>query len=280
MLKRIIVGAIFIAALLAMATVMPLAFGLLIIAGIAAWGQWEFYAILETAGYPAHRILGMVAGVALVTTAWFADSLTLYGGYSNVLLSILALSVVAVLIMQLKYGTEESCIPRLSGTFLGILYTPLLFSFMALLANDWAGLDGRLLVMYLISVVKMSDIGAYFTGRFLGKHKMVPRISPKKTWEGFAGGVGGSCLAGFIWYHFTGGDLRVVHIGIPHVIIIPILLAILGVLGDLVESLFKRSAAVKDSSQSVPGMGGILDVVDSLLLASPVLYIYVQFVLL
>lgn len=280
MRKRIIVGTVFVTALLAITILMPLKFGVLILVGIALWGQWELYTILDKAGYPAHRFLGMIGGAALVIAAWYADRLTLYGGFANLSLAILAISVVVIFVAQLRYGISESCLPRLCGTFLGLLYTPLLLSFMALLANDWLGKDGRLLVMYLISVVKMSDTGAYFTGRALGKHKMAPAISPKKTWEGLAGGIAGSCLAGFIWYYFTQGDLIVVDITMPHVVVIPVMLAVLGVLGDLIESQFKRAAEIKDSSRSVPGMGGILDVLDSLLLACPVLYMYVQFVLL
>ena len=278
--KRIIVGSVFITALVAITVLMPLQFGVLILVAVALWGQWEFYAIVDKAGYPAHRLLGMMGGAALVVTAWYADRLTLYGGFANLSLAILAISVVVVFIAQLRYGSRESCLPRLCGTFLGLLYAPLLLSFMALLANDWLGEDGRLLVMYLISVVKMSDTGAYFIGRAFGRHKMVPSISPKKTWEGLAGGVAGSCLAGFIWYYFTRGDLIVVDITMPHVVVIPVMLAVLGVLGDLIESQFKRAAEIKDSFRTVPGMGGILDVLDSLLLACPVLYMYVQFVLL
>ncbi|MCX7009821.1 MAG: phosphatidate cytidylyltransferase, partial [Kiritimatiellaeota bacterium] len=130
------------------------------------------------------------------------------------------------------------------------------------------------LILYLLLVVKLSDTGAYFVGCTIGHHKLVPRISPKKTWEGFFGGLAFALVASLLWWHFSGGRLGPLAFPLPHAIGLALLLALMGVLGDLAESILKRAANVKDSASYIQGMGGVLDVLDSLLLAAPTLYIY------
>jgi phosphatidate cytidylyltransferase len=137
------------------------------------------------------------------------------------------------------------------------------------------GMTGRMMVLYLIAVVKISDVGAFFTGRSLGKHKLFPRLSPKKTWEGLAGGVLSSLGMSLAFYWFTNGALGKVAFGLHDAIILGLILPIVAVIGDLFESLLKRAAGVKDSGAIIPGMGGVLDVLDSLMFGAPVLYAYV-----
>jgi len=120
----------------------------------------------------------------------------------------------------------------------------------------------------LIAVTKGGDIGAYFTGRFLGRHPMTPTLSPKKTWEGFAGGVVTS-IGAAVGVSFVRADLFG---SIVEAVLFGVVLGVTGVLGDLAESLIKRDCGVKDASQVVPGFGGILDVVDSVLFAAPVAF--------
>ncbi|CAN5129150.1 hypothetical protein BH11PLA2_BH11PLA2_24620 [soil metagenome] len=123
-----------------------------------------------------------------------------------------------------------------------------------------------------IFVPKLGDVGAFFTGTFLGKHKMAPRLSPKKTWEGFAGGMVVAMLTAVGINEigpeplFKGGVLQAMLFGL--------VVGIAGVLGDLFESLIKRRANAKDASASVPGFGGVLDVVDSVLFAAPTAYLF------
>lgn len=119
-----------------------------------------------------------------------------------------------------------------------------------------------------IFVPKCSDIGAYFTGRFLGRHPMAPTLSPKKTWEGVAGGVAASVVAA-LGFDRLG---PVVRGGWLAALVLGALLGVLGILGDLAESLVKRDCRQKDASQVVPGFGGVLDVVDSILFAAPAAY--------
>jgi phosphatidate cytidylyltransferase len=126
--------------------------------------------------------------------------------------------------------------------------------------------------MLAIFVPKCGDIGAYFTGRALGRHRMAPTLSPKKTWEGVAGGVTASVLAA------VGIDRLgpVVRGGWPSAAGLGAALGIVGIFGDLAESLIKRDAQQKDASQRVPGFGGILDVVDSVVFAAPVAYWWIN----
>ena len=135
------------------------------------------------------------------------------------------------------------------------------------------------MILYLIAVVKASDTGAYFTGRFLGRHKLIPRLSPNKTWEGLAGGFLFSLIVSLLFWWFAGGQLGVVSLRVWDAAILGVLLAGSGVIGDLVESMIKRNADIKDSGHLIPGMGGVLDVLDSLLFGAPVLYAYAVLVL-
>ena len=164
-------------------------------------------------------------------------------------------------------------------TLMGFLYVSVLFNGMTKLLYPLDGSDGRWLVIYMIIVVKFSDIGAYFVGCSIGKHKMIPRISPGKSWEGCIGGILTSVVASLLVVYFAKGAFGTVEISMTHALILGVVLSVSGILGDLAESLLKRSAAIKDSGSFIAGMGGLLDVVDSLLFAAPVMYIYVQFFL-
>jgi phosphatidate cytidylyltransferase len=139
-------------------------------------------------------------------------------------------------------------------------------------------------ILYLIVVVKASDVGAYLVGSTCGRHKMFPRISPGKTWEGLAGGFVAGILASlalfWLWENPASeshtAELGRLTLTFGHALFLGAFLAAIGVIGDLVESLLKRSAGLKDSGCIFPGMGGILDVLDSLLFAAPALYFYLR----
>jgi phosphatidate cytidylyltransferase len=126
--------------------------------------------------------------------------------------------------------------------------------------------DGGLMLLYLFTLVWVADIGAYFSGRRFGKHKLAPGISPGKTWEGVAGGVAANLVWMMVVYQFTSGW------GIPLTmfIIIGLITSVISVVGDLFESILKREAGVKDSGKLLPGHGGVLDRVDSIIAATPV----------
>ena len=131
-----------------------------------------------------------------------------------------------------------------------------------------------LLLALTICIPKCNDIAAFFTGTFVGHHKMTPLLSPKKTWEGFAGGMAGSMLASIALSFASPATAPIFAGGIAEAAAFGLVVGIAGVLGDLAESLLKRDCQIKDASRSIPGFGGLLDVVDSVLFAAPVAYLW------
>jgi phosphatidate cytidylyltransferase len=120
-------------------------------------------------------------------------------------------------------------------------------------------------------------MGAYLTGSLIGRHKMIPRISPGKTWEGFGGAIVWSTAASIVYAHCFANKMP--ELTWVHAAILGIILSVSAVVGDLIESLFKREAGVKDSGAFFPGIGGILDLLDSLLFNAPLMYLYLRHVL-
>jgi len=161
----------------------------------------------------------------------------------------------------------ESSLPSSAIAVLATTYVGMLGGSMIRLRMDFA--EGSNLVFFLLAVVWLGDSGAYYVGKRFGRHKLSPRISPKKTIEGLAGGLIASILAAVV-IHFTFFPAFPLH----HAMIAGLILSIAGVIGDLVESMWKRSADVKDSGTLIPGHGGVLDRFDSILFTAPILYCY------
>ena len=136
---------------------------------------------------------------------------------------------------------------------------------------------GQFYVLYLIAVTKFSDMGAYLTGSAVGQHLMVPHISAKKTWEGFFGAIVLALLCSLGLFKLMPGHLSVLNW--THATILGVLLGFAAVLGDLAESIIKRSTDVKDSGNLLPGIGGALDLLDSLLFTAPLLFFYLRLVI-
>jgi phosphatidate cytidylyltransferase len=131
------------------------------------------------------------------------------------------------------------------------------------------------LLIYLLAVTKFSDVGAYVVGSLIGKHKMIPRISPGKTWEGFAGAMLTSLGISVAMVRLLGP--RLPQLTFTDSIVLGLLLPLISVVGDLAESVVKRDASIKDSGRTIPGIGGALDLIDSILFTAPVLYFYLEF---
>lgn len=214
--------------------------------------------------HPGDRIarwLGVTQAVLL--------ALVLYGFAhdAGVVLAAVWLSTTAGLLIPLwRVGDIPTAGTRLMAGVAVPLYLSMLVS-LALVHRDVP--EGPYYVLMTLMFAWMGDTGGYFCGRFLGRHKLHERISPKKTREGFFGAVGGSVLGGLLahfWYLPT--------IPLIHAVCLGVLSGMLGQLGDLAESLLKRATAVKDSGQLLPGHGGVLDRIDALLIVSPLVYIY------
>src|SRR5213078_2664194 len=190
--------------------------------------------------------------------------------------SFLILFVLGLCLRQFVSTSNTAGLLAISTTLFGLMYVPWLLNFIQKI-NFFPKANGTYYVLYFILVTKFSDTGAYAVGSLFGRHKMIPRISPGKTWEGFAGAIAVSTLASALCAHLAGAKLA--GMNWKHAIILGILLSTAAVIGDLVESLFKREAGVKDSGRYFPGIGGILDLLDSLLFNAPLMYLYLRHVL-
>jgi phosphatidate cytidylyltransferase len=272
--QRIQSGLLIIAALLAASWWLPPAGALVVLLVVCAATQWEFYRLLDAAQIPHFKFYGLVGGLALVAATWWSCGTT-YDADWAVLYAITAI----VFLRQFPQKHTPQPLVTIAGTLLGVMYVPFLFNFFTRLLRAWGDPQGRLLVIYLVLVVKSTDVGAFFIGCGIGRHKLIPRISPAKTWEGCIGGALTGVLASVLFYLFSRGDLGPVRMSLGDSLILGVLLATAGTVGDLTESLFKRASGVKDSGRIVLGMGGLLDVLDSLLFAAPALYIYARFFL-
>lgn len=182
------------------------------------------------------------------------------------------------LLLQLTRKSNEGSLDNVSITLLGIIYCAMLpglsvhFRHMRLTPCGWP-LDGVEFAIVVIFVSKVSDVGALLTGRRWGRHKLIPRLSPGKTWEGAVGGLLFSIglLQFMAW---TAPYMALASLGRGMLLLLSVLLAAGGLAGDLVESAFKRSSRRKDAGGGVPGFGGVLDLSDSLMVASPVMYFF------
>lgn len=282
---RIVSGVAMLVALGLAAFYLPVAGLFLICVAVGALGQFEFYRLAQGCGLKVYPGLGIFGGV-LVLGAFLAGSLqTARGvGSQEIPFELLALVFVALACFVRQFSQEQDPHPleTMGVTLMGVLYVPMLLGCFLRLAVSpgegdlWGPLttEGRLQIFFLVAVVKAGDTGAFFTGRALGRHKLCPRISPAKTWEGLLGGCLGAVVVGVLFWKITEG-MFVHHVpGIWDVAILALGLTLSGVVGDMFESLIKRAACKKDSSAAIPGMGGLLDVLDSLLFAAPVLYTY------
>ncbi len=272
--QRIQSGVLIIAALLAASWWLPSSGALVVLLVVGAAAQWEFYRLLDAAQIPNFKIVGVLGGLALIASTWWSCG-RMHGGDWAVLYGLTAI----VFLRQFPQKNNPQPLITIAGTLLGVMYVPFLFNFFTRILRAWGDPQGRLLVIYLVAVVKSTDVGAFFVGCAIGRHKLIPRISPAKTWEGCIGGALTGMLASVLFQLFSRGDLGAVHMTLGDALILGALLAVAGTVGDLTESLFKRASGVKDSGRIVLGMGGLLDVLDSLLFAAPVLYIYAQFFL-
>ena len=191
-----------------------------------------------------------------------------HGFYFDFNLSeILALSLIVIAVITLFKFSKELYYDNGKLIFT-VIYTALPFGF-ALGLPKFSSVDNTftLEVFFLFILIWSSDTFGYFTGKFFGKHKMAPKISPKKTWEGFAGGVVLTLILGFFVEKYF-PELR------GNWMVVGVLVAVFGPLGDLVESQLKRNFGVKDSGNIIPGHGGILDRLDSFIICAPVVYLY------
>ena len=249
---------------------------LLLIAAFGLGGQWEFYLAQQEKGHKVFKQSGLFCGALLFVTSWYF--LIENPGLARLVPfgveMVLVFAILGAFIRLVVQPQKQAPITTAALTILGLMYVPFLFNFVALIAFMPGNPEtNRFLLVYLLAVTKFSDVGAYVVGSLIGKHKMIPRVSPGKTWEGFAGAMLTSLLISMAMVYWMGGQ----SLTMASSVVLGLLLPLISVLGDLAESVVKRDASIKDSGRTIPGIGGALDLIDSILFTAPVLYFYVQF---
>jgi len=248
----------------------PWSFGV-VLALLAAGGMYEFYALAADRGLRPQRILGIAAGLALLALNFVLTRGAAGIGLDSAMLatlSLLLLTVPVLLVCEL-YRKNDDPLACAGTTLLGILYIvlPLACLFDIAAAGGPAGSWNPRVALGYIVIVWVNDVLAYLVGKSLGRRRLFPRISPNKSWEGFAGGLLGALIAGLVCGRLLHGSLWAWAV-------LALVAAATGVLGDLTESMFKRAAGRKDSGDLIPGHGGVLDRFDAVLLSAPFVAVY------
>jgi phosphatidate cytidylyltransferase len=234
----------------------------------------ELYRLMDAAGHAPFGGLGMIFG-GLVTLAPWTEARFGIPSYPLV-----ALAAVVFSVRILAERAPEKRVDALTSTLFGIVYVSLLLQYLVRIVTPVPGDTihpaGRLvLFLWVVAVAKFCDVGALLTGLAIGRHPMAPLTSPKKTWEGAAGGVLVSMGVGAL-VAWLGRNVLPAGMTPARAALIAAPLAAIAIVSDLVESVIKRRAALKDSGGGVPGIGGIFDLSDSLILAAPVGYFLLQ----
>jgi phosphatidate cytidylyltransferase len=243
---------------------------LIFIEALIILGLWEFFRLSRAKNFEIPKIPLLMLGIFLGISAYL-------WGERIFLFFILATLYASALFLVIK-GKTEGATFNLALSLLGFFYVAGLFSYLILLREMSPEITpsyriGGSWIVYLWACIWSCDTFAYFIGAPLGKHPLSSRISPKKTVEGFGGGILGAVAAAFAshFVFFASAQLK-------DLLIVSAIVALVGQVGDLTESLFKRDAQLKDTSHIIPGHGGILDRFDSLLFVSPMVYYYLKFV--
>ena len=248
---------------------------------VAGLGLREFYGLVEKRDLVCFRNWGILGGLLLMGCTFFYLSGELGFQVSaakanDFETSFLILFVLGLCVRQFVSHSSTTGLLAISTTLFGLMYVPWLLNFVQKI-NFFPGVAGPYYVLYFILITKFSDTGAYVFGSLFGKHRMIARISPNKTWEGFVGAIVFSTGASLGFAHLAGEKLA--GMNRLHAAILGVALGASAVVGDLIESLFKREAGVKDSGVLFPGIGGILDLLDSLLFNAPLMYVYLRHIL-
>lgn len=237
----------------------------------------EYFKMLRADGVKCFPRFGMLVAIVYCVLA--------YRGFLNGAKDIPAIldtaaifiAITGAFTLQLRYPIKGvEALLSVAGNVLGFIYITFLFNFAARISFGLPGegaVPGAFVLLWLLTVTKFTDMGAYLTGSLIGKHKMIPHISPGKTWEGFFGAIVFAQLAACGLYALLPKQLAVLQ-SWPHVIALGFILAVLAVIGDLAESVVKRAVHAKDSGNMLPGIGGGLDLIDSICFTAPALWFY------
>ena len=255
-------------------------------------GLLEFYGMVKETQLPRFKWLGLSGGTLLLGTLflclskladkWWQTGIPTMANIAEIEVNILVGMILLLLVKRVLTHPSPPVFSIVGNTMLGVLYVSWLLGFILKIffypAPAESPFDGGICLLFFILVTKCSDIGAYSLGSLIGRHKMIPKVSPGKTWEGFFGAIILSTVVALVFAHYF-GESKLGGMKIIHAAVLGPLLAAGAVMGDLVESVYKRDSGVKDSGAFFPGIGGILDLIDSLLLNAPIMYLYLHLVL-
>jgi phosphatidate cytidylyltransferase len=234
-------------------------------------GLYEFYLLAGKKGIKADAAAGYLAAVALFVIFYFATPNPMQDrlDVQSLILVLLILTIGTLVAAAFRGAPFEKMIASAGATILGVLYVVLLGGHLVALRTGFPQKLSAHLLSFFFLVLMGSDIGAYYVGRAIGRHKLAPKISPGKTWEGVAGGVvAGLALATVAHFWFFR------ELPLKWALALAAVMTALGILGDLTESALKRGAGAKDAAKILPGHGGALDRLDSLLFNAPLLYYF------
>src|ERR1044072_1065020 len=235
-------------------------------------GLWEFYLLAKRLKLKPDATVGYLAGAAIITIAVLTQQND--PGISVLLNQFVIIFLIAGTLVAATFrgAPFDSMIASTGATILGVLYVPFLGSHLISLRTGFDQTLSAHLLSFFFLVLMGSDTGAYYVGRAFGKHKLAPSISPGKTWEGVAGGIIAALAMATLAHYWFFRDLPL-KFGLP----LAVVMTVIGILGDLAESALKRGAGAKDAAKILPGHGGLLDRLDSLLFNAPLIYYFARF---
>ncbi len=231
---------------------------------------WEFYVLCKRLQLKPDAATGFVASAALLTIP--LNEISLHFNYLLFLFVVIALVIVTLIRAMLKGAPFDKMIASSGATILGVLYIALLGTHLVLIRVGFPPQLSAHLLSFFFLVLMGSDAGAYYVGRAIGKHKLAPSISPGKTWEGAVGGIAAALAMAVLAHYWFFRELP-----LKWALPLALTMSLVGIFGDLVESALKRSASAKDAANILPGHGGLLDRLDSLLFNAPLIYYFAAF---
>jgi phosphatidate cytidylyltransferase len=245
----------------------------IVLAGAAMiLGLYEFYLLARRNDVRPDVGAGYLGGAALFTIFCFAtpDPRNRLDA-QTIILIFLILTIGTMVAATFRGAPFEKMIASSGATILGVLYVVLLGSHLVAVRTGFEQRLSSHLLSFFFLVLMGADTGAYYVGRAIGKHKLAPKISPGKTWEGVAGGIVAGLALALIAHFWFFGELP-----LKWALPLAVVMTVLGILGDLTESALKRSAGAKDAAKILPGHGGVLDRLDSLLFNAPLIYYFAR----
>lgn len=260
-------SAIFMSAVTFLAVVNNYVF-IAVICFLTAGGLYEFFYMVKKKDIPIYSYMGILIGLLIPISIFTRFELT-----KNWELLFSVIGFLLILFMQFAREDNRNAILGLSTTLFGVLYVSWFFSFLVKIRLLLPGIEGVKLLGFILLVTKSGDIGALVVGTSIGKHPLLPKVSPHKSVEGTVGSI---IVSGLV--AVAAHSLLPLEINFPlwQIVLIGIFFGALGQLGDLSESLIKRDCGVKDSGKLLPGLGGVLDMIDSLLFSAPAFYLYMN----